>query len=194
MENRARALLEVLKTVRTAVGDSLAVLIKMNCRDFVDGGLTLRDSLEVGGMLQREGIDAIELSGGTPRSGRLGTVRMRINAEEKEAYFREEAKAFGERLQVPLLLVGGIRTFELAERLVKHGYADYISMSRAFIREPDLTRRWQSGDLEKAKCISCNRCFKPAGTGEGIYCVVEKREKEKTRERTESGLNHESPH
>jgi 2,4-dienoyl-CoA reductase-like NADH-dependent reductase (Old Yellow Enzyme family) len=180
VENRARALLEVLKSVRAAVGDSLVVLTKMNGRDFVDGGLTLRDSLEVGGMLQREGIDAIELSGGTPRSGRLGTVRMRINAEDKEAYFREEARAFKERLQVPLLLVGGIRSFQLTERLVKHGYADYISMSRAFIREPDLIRRWQSGDLQKARCISCNRCFKPAGTGEGIYCVVEQREKEKT--------------
>jgi 2,4-dienoyl-CoA reductase-like NADH-dependent reductase (Old Yellow Enzyme family) len=180
VENRGRALLEVLKSVRTAVGDGLVVLIKMNCRDFVDGGLTLTDSLEVGEMLQREGIDGIELSGGTPRSGRRGTVRMRINAENKEAYFREEARAFRERLHVPLILVGGIRTFQLAERLVKDGYADYISMSRAFIREPDLTRRWQSGDLQKARCISCNRCFKPAGTGEGIYCVVEKREKGKT--------------
>jgi len=178
VENRARPLRQVLESIRAAVGEDFPVLIKMNCRDFVDGGLTLTDSLEVGAMLQNDGIDAIELSGGTPHSGRLGAVRTQINSEEKEAYFREEARAFKEKLQVPVVLVGGIRTLDLAERLLNESFADYISMSRPLIREPDLIKRWGSGDLRKATCISCNGCFKPAGVGEGIYCVVEKREKE----------------
>jgi 2,4-dienoyl-CoA reductase-like NADH-dependent reductase (Old Yellow Enzyme family) len=179
VKNRARLLLEVVARIRAAVGETFPILLKMNCQDFMEGGLALSDSLETGLMLQEKGIAAIEISGGTPRSGRRGAVRMRINSEEKEAYFRQEAKAFKERLRIPIILVGGIRTVQLAERLVTEGYADYISMSRPLIREPDLIKRWETGDGKKAACISCNRCFKPAGTGEGIYCVVERKENEK---------------
>lgn len=65
----------------------------------------------------------------------------------------------------------------MAERLVDGGYADYISMSRPFIREPDLINRWRTGDLRKAKCLSDNGCVKAVITGEEVYCVVEEREK-----------------
>ena len=51
-------------------------------------------------------------------------------------------------------------------------------MSRPFIREPALIRRWQSGDRRPAFCLSDNLCFGPAMAGEGIYCVVERKEKE----------------
>lgn len=173
VENRAKILLKVLRRVREVVGTDYPVLVKMNSQDFLDGGLTLEDSLRVGTMLCEAGIDAIELSGGTLISGRLNPSRMRITSEEKEAYFRDAAKAFKERMDVPLILVGGIRSYHVAERLVEEGVADYISMSRPLIREPGLVNRWKGGDLRKATCLSDNKCFKPAMSGEGIYCVVE---------------------
>jgi 2,4-dienoyl-CoA reductase-like NADH-dependent reductase (Old Yellow Enzyme family) len=180
IENRACALLETLHAIRSAVGPNFPVLIKMNCQDFLDGGLTLEDSLQVAVLLEQNGIDAIELSGGTLISGDLAPVRSGITSENKEAYFREEARAFKERLQVPLILVGGIRSFNLAEQLVEKGYADYISMSRPFVREPDLIKRWASGDRRKSACMSDSLCREPAFSGEGIYCVVERKIKEKS--------------
>ena len=179
VENRARFLLEVLHRVRAFVGKDFPVLIKMNCRDFLEGGLSLDDSLKTGTMLSEGGIDAIELSGGTFVSGKLNPSRGGIKSEDKEAYFRDAAKLFKENLGVPLMLVGGNRSFQLAEQLVREGYADYISMSRPFIREPDLIKRWKSGDLRKAECLSDNECFSPAGAGEGIYCVTQRKQKEK---------------
>jgi 2,4-dienoyl-CoA reductase-like NADH-dependent reductase (Old Yellow Enzyme family) len=175
VENRAKLLLEVLRRVRDSVGADFPVLAKMNSEDFLDGGLTLEDSLKVGALLEEGGIDAIELSGGTVVSGKLSPSRMGIKSEEKEAYFRESAKAFKEALKVPIIMVGGNRSFQLAERLVAQGYTDYISMSRPFIREPALIKRWASGDLSKAACISDNQCFGPGMAGEGIYCVAEKK-------------------
>jgi 2,4-dienoyl-CoA reductase-like NADH-dependent reductase (Old Yellow Enzyme family) len=180
VENRAKLLLDVLQHVRENVGADFPVLVKMNSQDFLDGGLTLEDSLKVGAMFQQGGIDAIELSGGTLVSGKLNPSRMGIKSEEKEAYFRDSAKAFKEALQLPIILVGGNRSFQLAERLVAQGYTDYVSMSRPFIREPDLIKRWASGDLRKAACISDNQCFGPGMAGEGIYCVVEKKQKMKS--------------
>jgi 2,4-dienoyl-CoA reductase-like NADH-dependent reductase (Old Yellow Enzyme family) len=169
IENRARALREVLESVRTAVGPNYPVLAKLNGRDFVEDGLTLGDSLRVGIMLEKDGIDAIELSGGLLNNPNL--MKSGINTEEEEAYLREEARAFREEVGVPLILVGGIRSFRVAKGLVEEGVVDYVSMCRPFIREPDLINRWKSGDLRKAACTSCNNCVERVKNGEGISCV-----------------------
>lgn len=179
IQNRARALLEVLESVRTAVGENYPVLVKINCQDFVEHGLALEDSVEVGRMLTGNGIDAIELSGGILISPKLNPTRVGIKSEEKEGYFQTEASAFRENIDVPLILVGGMRSFAVAERLINEGIADYISMSRPLIREPDLINRWKTGDFRKAACVSDNQCFAPGMKGRGIYCVTEEREKTK---------------
>jgi 2,4-dienoyl-CoA reductase-like NADH-dependent reductase (Old Yellow Enzyme family) len=122
VKNRARALLEVLQKVRAEVGPEYPVLVKMNCQDFLPEGLELENSIQVALELQEAGIDAIELSGGTIVSGEVSHCREGISSEEKEAYFREEAKAVKGKLQVPLILVGGIRSFHLADRLVARSH------------------------------------------------------------------------
>ena len=106
----------------------------------------------------------------------MSPSRPNINTAEKEAYFREAAQAFKQTLDVPLILVGGIRSMDVAEGLFKSGIADYVSMSRPLIREPDLINRWQSGNRSRARCLSDNLCFRPGMTGKGIYCVTEERE------------------
>ena len=173
LENRARALMEVFQAIRETVGPDYPVLVKLNSQDFVENGLELEDSVQVGAMLAERGMDAVELSGGLPVSRNLGAARAGISSEDKEAYFQNEAKVFKEKVQVPLILVGGIRAYHLAERLVEEDVADYISMSRPFIREPALINRWRSGDLRRATCVSDNKCFRPVRAGEGVYCVNE---------------------
>ncbi len=172
IENRARILLEVLAAVRNEVGPDYPVLVKLNCRDFVDNGLNLQDALHVGVMLEERGIDAIELSGGLLNNP--NALRHTIDSEKNEAYFQNEALAFKEKVKVPLMLVGGIRTYNTARRLIADGVADYISMCRPFICEPDLVKRWQSGDLAEAACISCNNCVEEVKAGHGVSCVPRK--------------------
>ena len=179
IRNRARIHLEVLEAARRAVGHDYPILVKMNCQDFADNGLSLDDSLQVASLLEEGGIDAIELSGGLLINPKLNPSRMGIKTEDKEAYFKEEAKAYKQKVNVPLILVGGNRSLAVAEGLIEEGVADYISMSRPFIREPDLINRWKSGDLRKAACKSDNMCFEPARKGQGIYCLTEERERQK---------------
>lgn len=174
VENRARILLEVLKESRANVGPHFPILVKMNSQDLLDDGLTVEDSLQIGYLLQEGGVDAIELSGGTIVGGKFSHCKKGITTEDEEAYFRNGAQNFKKNLHVPLILVGGVRTFHLAERLVIKQYTDYISMSRPFIREPDLIRRWASGDTRKANCVSDSQCRDAALAGEGIYCVLER--------------------
>jgi len=175
IENRSRIVLETVKSVRKAVGVDYPVMIKINSEDFVDNGLSVDEMLYVAEQLEREGIDAIEMSGGTVyASGAFSAIRMgAINTPEKEVYYRQAAARYKERINVPLMLVGGIRSFEVAEKLAREGLSDYVSLSRPLIREPALINRWKSGDLRKATCISDNACFGPAIKGEGLYCVRE---------------------
>jgi len=177
INNRARIHVETVKAIRNAVGNNYPLLIKMNCRDFAENGLDLDDSLVVANLLSDAGLDAIELSGGMLTGGKLSPSRFGINSPDKEAYFREELRAFKKQIKIPLILVGGNRSFEVAEQLVEDGSADYISMSRPLIREPDLIARWKSGDQRKAECKSDNLCFMPGLEGKGIYCVTKEREK-----------------
>ena len=84
---------------------------------------------------------------------------------------------------MPLILVGGIRSYTVAEKLIEEGIADYIALSRPLIREPHLVARWKGGDTEKSACGSCNMCFVPIVKGEGMYCVAERRQREKEKSR-----------
>jgi 2,4-dienoyl-CoA reductase-like NADH-dependent reductase (Old Yellow Enzyme family) len=175
--NRARIHLEIYRAIRGVVGNGYPVLIKMNCKDFSENGLSLDESVQAAGLLADAGLDAIEVSGGLLTGGKLSPSRPGINSEEKEAYFSEEVRAFRRAIHIPLILVGGVRSFEVAERLVDNGMADYVSMSRPLIREPDLINRWKAGDHRKAECKSDNLCFKPGFEGKGIYCVTREHEK-----------------
>jgi 2,4-dienoyl-CoA reductase-like NADH-dependent reductase (Old Yellow Enzyme family) len=148
-------------------------MVKMNSEDFVEGGLTVEETIEVASMLQDAGADGIELSGGIFYSEKYVPLRKGLSETlEGEAYYRDAAARFKERLAMPLMLVGGIRSFEVAENLIESGIADYVSLSRPLIREPGLIGRWQSGDRKKSECLSDNLCARQGIRGEGVHCVL----------------------
>lgn len=181
-ERRRRFLMETYQGVRNAVGNDFPVLVKLSGADNQAGGLQPEESLSAAKALDDEGIDAIEVSGGTPASGDETPVRQGINSREKEAYNLPLAARIKSGVTCPVIVVGGMRSFEIVEGVIRREEADYVAMSRPFIREPHLARRWQDGDERRATCISCNGCFKPGLKEGGIYCVVDKIERESSRE------------
>ncbi|MBN2063092.1 MAG: NADH:flavin oxidoreductase [Deltaproteobacteria bacterium] len=180
--NRTRIHREIIRAIREGAGEDYPVFIKMNCTDLFENGLSLSDAVKAGKIFEEAGIDAIELSGGSVIGGRIGynsPCRTGVNSEEKEAYFKEYAKAFQEEMEIPLILVGGIRSFRTAEFLVDEGIVDYVSMCRPLIREPGLIRRWKAGDHRRSECVSDNLCFRPGLKGDGVYCLTKKRDEGK---------------
>jgi 2,4-dienoyl-CoA reductase-like NADH-dependent reductase (Old Yellow Enzyme family) len=162
---RLRFLEEVAEATRNEVGGDYPLLIKLGIQDFVRDGLTLDDGVEIVRHLADWGIDAVEIS-----SGIGGTSsRMDILGPEDEAYFLPQARRAREATDLPLILAGGMRSLAVMESILGEGTADFISMSRPLIREPDLPNQWREGRTEPAACISCNNC-RP-GPGEyGIAC------------------------
>ena len=178
VEQRARLLLEVVNAIRETAGETFCLMVKMNCRDFMEGGFTLEDMLLVSGLLEGAGIDAIEMSGGTFASGaNMPSRKGKAACVEGEAYYTDAAHRYKERVRVPLILVGGIRSPVVAEGLIAGGVADYIALCRPLIAEPHLINRWKSGDRERAACRSDNLCFKPGFEGRGVTCVTMERQR-----------------
>ena len=194
-ENRFRFLAEVYNAVRMSVGSDFPVLYKLNVNDFVPFGATPKDSFPAAKRLAGLGLDAIEISGGTGEIA-LGIMRgdscADIIARDRsaltkyyfklmlgvqkllfpfhEAYFLSYAEKLRPLLNIPLILVGGIRSPEAVEKVIESGAADLVSMARPLVREPGLPNRWLNGDQQPAQCVSCNRCLGETEQGNKLKC------------------------
>lgn len=184
LENRARLLVEVYQEIRQRVGKFFPIMVKINSEDFLDGGFTVEEMIEVAKMLEDRGMDAIEMSGGTFESGKFIPSRGGTSkSEDREVYYKEAAQGFKRQIKIPLILVGGFLSYPLAQEVITSGVADYVALARPLIREPGLVKRWAAGNLEKATCISCNRCFLTLGMEEGLHCAQDKKEKKKQQQK-----------
>lgn len=152
---RSRALVESVRAVRAATGDGFTVSVKLNSSDFRHGGFTEDDAEQVVRLLVEEGVDLIEISGGTYENPALFGEVAELSASgaggHKEAYFAGFARRVRESAgSVALMLTGGIRTREAMEALLADGGVDLVGLGRPLAIEPDLTARLLAGDPGRA--------------------------------------------
>jgi 2,4-dienoyl-CoA reductase-like NADH-dependent reductase (Old Yellow Enzyme family) len=171
LENRMRFLRRIAAAVQTEVGPDYPVFIKLGMEDGHEGGLTLEDSLQVVASLAEMGIDAVEMSGG------IGSTNSRkgVRKPSEEAYFLRFALAARQVTDLPILLVGGMRSRGVMEKVLQAGQADFISMCRPLINDPDFPNQLRDGVVDRSGCLSANNCWPvEMGTGIGCKCPVEK--------------------
>ena len=169
-ERRAALLAEAAYRVKAAVGRQFPVLAKLNTTDGIEAPVQLafEDVLYAAKTLADHGIDAIETSGGTIKESRLVMSKPGIMKPDQEAYFSDAAAAIKAAVKIPVILVGGMRSVAVMEAAIAGGKADMISLSRPFVREPDLVNKIAAGQ-SKVTCVSCNLCFNP----NGLKCLYE---------------------
>jgi 2,4-dienoyl-CoA reductase-like NADH-dependent reductase (Old Yellow Enzyme family) len=160
LENRARFLLEAVRAVRSKVGAAFPVGVKLNSADFQKGGFTLDECVQVAGWLGEEGVDLLELSGGTyeqPRllghEGRSEVVEppRRESTKRREAYFLEYASAIQASAKIPLMVTGGFRTRAAMNTALEAGETDVIGLARPLCVYPDLPRGLIEGTIERTE-------------------------------------------
>ena len=161
-KNRCRIITEIIEDARSIVGPEFPIMAKLNSEDGIKGGLTVEESISVAKLLVNTGLDALEISGGIAEAGEF-SCRTGIKSPREEAYFASAARKIKDAVDVPVILVGGIRSLGVMEKVINNGTADMISMSRPFICEPDLVTKFKNGLSEKSRCISCSKCFYPRG-------------------------------
>ncbi|MDX6608586.1 MAG: hypothetical protein QOF85_511 [Solirubrobacterales bacterium] len=144
LENRARFLLDVIRSIRTVVSSSFAVAVKLNSADFQRGGFDAEDAARVIAMLEPLGVDLVELSGGSYESPAMSGRPADARTVAREAYFLELAAALAETSPLPLMLTGGITRRETAEAVLESGIA-MVGMGTAIAVTPDLPNRWRAG-------------------------------------------------
>ena len=162
LRNRIRIVIEILRGIKEEPGEEFPVIVKLNSTDFLSGGLILEESIDIARILNEEGVNGIEVSGGMAEAGK-GSVWQGLRSEEEEGYFVEDAAKIKAAVSVPVFGLGGFRTFSVMERMVREGKVDLVSLSRPLIREPYLIRKFRTGEIHRSECISCNKCFNPRG-------------------------------
>lgn len=169
LENRMRFILSCYEAVRDSVGQDYPVMIKMGAEDQIKDGLPLSEGVQMAKHLAQAGMDAIEVSEGVEQEA-AHHIRTGVDTREKEAYYLDSAREVRKEVKIPLFLVGGLRSFDIMERVVEEGVAECISLCRPFIREPHLVKRFREGDQEPAECISCNGCLENLQQGR-LTCI-----------------------
>lgn len=149
--NKNLLALRVVEALRKIVREDFIIIVKVNCQDFEDGGLTEEDSLKYCMELVQAGVDGIEVSGNNP-------IR-KVRGKEEESYFASFAAKLKKNVSVPIILVGGNKSLDKMQNLYNESGIDLFSMSRALTCEPNLVQRWAEGDFADAKCTSCNACM-----------------------------------
>ncbi len=171
LEGRSRFLLEVVIMIQQAVGADFPLLVKLNGSDNLAAGLGIEESMAVARLLDATGVAAIEVSSGTPASGDQTPIRLRHESGHEVAYNAVLARRIKQQVKCPVITVGGIRSLQIAQGLLRTGQSDFISLCRPLIREPDLPNKLHAGTSDKSTCISCNGCLKTMLKG-NFRCVV----------------------
>jgi len=168
LENRSRIFYEILKEVRSAVGESFNIWFKISIEEGIENGYGAEDGIALSTGLLKKGADGIDVSSGTSYSGALNSPStIGVSAGESEAPFREyaaEIKKHASKRQI-IILTGGLRSLPVMAELIYNETCDLLALSRPFIAEPDLINRWREEDTRPTACISCKACFKTAKFG-----------------------------
>ena len=196
LENRARFPRQVVRAVRDAVGDRVAVTAKLNMADGMPGGWWLDESIEFARMLESDGaLDALTLTGGSSLSNpmylfrgeapiaemahafppalrvpfRLAAGRFLKAYPFEEGFFLPYARQFRAALEMPLIYLGGVNRLETIRTALADGFS-FVQIGRALLREPDLVRTLEKDAGYDALCVHCNKCMPTIYTR--THCVL----------------------
>ncbi len=185
LANRARLSLEIMRAVRAAVGDRIAILAKLNMDDGVPGGFWLDEAVTVSRWLEESGsLDALELTAGSsllnpmylfkgdaPLREFAGVMPEPLKTGIKlvgkrflhaypytDGYLLQDAKQIRSQVKLPMVLLGGITNRAIMDTAMAEGF-EFVAMGRALLREPDLINRIQAEPRTRSLCDHNNKCM-----------------------------------
>lgn len=201
LEDRMRFPMDVVARVRAAVGPDFPVLVKMNTRDGMKGGLELDDSVKIAAGFAAAGATALIPSCGftarTPLYMLRGSVPTWMFARAQDqllakvgtalfgwalvqrypftpCFLKEEASKIRDAVEIPVAYIGGVRSLAQMEELVESGFA-FVQLGRATVRDPAFVRHLIEEDITESDCDQCNRCVASINS-DGIYCACSEKE------------------
>jgi 2,4-dienoyl-CoA reductase-like NADH-dependent reductase (Old Yellow Enzyme family) len=149
LENRARFVLEIYRNMRQKVGKDFPLGIKINSADFQRGAFTEEESMEVIQMLDAEGMDLIEVSGGTYERAAMVGSQQKESTKQREAYFMDFIVKVRDKIKTPLMLTGGFRTADTMDKAIENKELDFVGLGRPFCVFPNVANDLLSGKIKE---------------------------------------------
>ena len=152
LENRARIIRHIIQRVRHAVGDTFPIGVKLNSAGFLRGGFSLEECVEVAHWLAEDGVDLLEISGGTyEQLSLLGVepTEVRESTRKREAYFVEYARQISDAARIPLMITGGFRRRSIMEEVIQSGEVDIVGLARPLCTQPACSTHLIKGRIDQ---------------------------------------------
>ena len=175
LEKRAKFLLEIVKSVRKSVGDAFPVSLKLNSADFQKGGFAHEEAIQVASWLNDEGLDLLEISGGTYEQPHLVGIDMGLNPERaevrrestiaREAYFLDYAKDIRNVFKGPLMVTGGFRSTQGMNNALQQDACDVIGIARPFCIDPDIANKLLNASISETPTLEKTMQIGPGWLG-----------------------------
>lgn len=141
LENRMRFVLSIYQAIREQVGSDFPIGIKLNSADFMKGGFTEDDSMQVVKTLADAGMDLIEISGGTYEAPAMVGSEAKESTLKREAYFLDYAEKVRKLVDTPLVVTGGFRSSKAMQSALDSGATDFIGVARTTAVDPDFPNK-----------------------------------------------------
>ncbi len=170
LENRLQFGLEVLAAVRAEVGDDFPIIVRMNAKDYVPGGLEIEDAVEIARALDEFGVQALSITSGTMCESvpfcLYPTGTPKANLLPMAAQLREA-------VSIPIIVAGRIRTPKVARDALNANQTDLIGLGRPFLADPDWVVKTENGDQNAILlCAACHQgCLGELRVGHGTTCM-----------------------
>jgi 2,4-dienoyl-CoA reductase-like NADH-dependent reductase (Old Yellow Enzyme family)/thioredoxin reductase len=169
LAGRTRFAKEIVMEVRKRVGDDFPISFKISAEEYVDGGLTTEESIEILKILVAAGVDVIQVSAGNDVTAEWISQPMFM----KKACLVESASQVKKALNVPVMAVGRINDPLLADEIIEQQKADLVCIGRGLLADPEMPKKAQEGRLDEIRtCIACNTCMQSIFKRGRIECLV----------------------
>ena len=175
LEKRAKFLIETVRSVRKAVGVNFPVSLKLNSADFQKGGFSHEDAIQVATWLNEEGLDLLEISGGTYEQPHLVGIDMGLNPERaekrrestiaREAYFLDYARDIRTVFNGPLMVTGGFRSTKGMNNALNENACDVIGIARPFCIDPDIANKLLNNNVSETPTLEKTMQLGPGWLG-----------------------------
>lgn len=166
VQKRMRFLLEVIAAIREKVGPDYPITVRYSAEDFMPGGNTLKDAVQIAPELEKAGVCLLNIQAGFHES-----PKPLIQRWTKQGHFAYMGEAIKKVVKIPVII--GYRFVDpvISERVLSEGKADMIGMARALIADPELPNKVTQGRTEDvAQCICCCRCLDDVRAGKPVAC------------------------
>lgn len=166
---RARFAVDVVREVRRRVGEDFPISFKISAQEFVPGGLSVEESIEILKLLVSAGMDIVQVSAGNDATPEWICQPMFM----EKACLADSAATIKKALRIPVMAVGRINDPLLADALIRDGKADLVCIGRGLLADPEMPKKAQQGNLDDIRiCIACNTCMESIFRKGRVECLV----------------------